>query len=293
MKDKKADNNVPQSKGKRIAKAILNTVINVLIVLVLITSVVVATLALTSKANNGVPSIFGFSFHTIQTGSMKGGNKNYEGGNYEPGDLVIGKVTNASPNDVYEVGDIVVYTLKDEEAPNGVRMITHRVVEREKNESGYYYYITKGDNNSLEDTGERYGSDIVAVCYDSDYHGAVLKGVGGAMDYIRTPGGFFVVVLIPMIIFFLYEIIRVVLNTMNYKKSKAAEDKESAEREKQEAVDAAVKAALEAQKNAQSDAPAPAPAEPAPSADMSPEELEEFRKFQEFKRRQKEQKEEE
>ena len=305
MKDKENDimTNVPEKKGTRIVKAILNTIINILIVLVLIVSLVVATLALTSKANDGVATIFGYSFHTIQTSSMEGGSDEYEGGDYYPGDLVIGRATGANPNEVYEVGDIIVYSAQDDDNPDAVQMIAHRIVARDE-ENGTYYYTTKGDNNDIEDTDAHTAAQILSVCYDHDYHGTVIKNVGGALDYIRTPQGFFVVVLIPMIIFFLYEIIRVVMNTLNYKKARSEEEKENAEREKQEAVDAAVAAVLEAQKAAQAVpaeatagegeqlavAPptdvvsAEAPAKAAP--EMSAEDYEEFKRFMAFKKAQ-------
>lgn len=290
-------------KGAKIALKIANIIINVLIVCVLIVSILIATLALTSKANDGVPSIFGYSFHTIMSDSMKGGSDKYSGGDFERGDLVIGKATKGNPNEVYEVGDIVVYTEKDDSTPDGVKFIAHRVIEVHPREyvsdgNGKYEYVTKGDNNADPDDKLVTASDIVAVCYDSDYHGKVLKGFGNFMNYIRSSNGFFLIVLLPMIIFFLYAIVRVVLNTLVYKKSKTEDEKEIAEREKQEAVDAAVKAALAAVgKNDEASADAaPAedakPAETAP-AEMTPEEYEEFKRFMAFKKAQKDEKPEE
>ena len=284
----------------KVVKKIGNVIINILIVMVLLVSVVIAALALTSKANGGVPSILGYSFHTIQTQSMEGGSEDFDGGDYLVGDLVIGKVTNSNPNEVYEVGDIVVYTKENEDAPNGVMMIVHRVIKREE-VGGAFAYVTKGDNNDIADDGQRSASDIVAVCYDRDYQGAVIKGFGSALDFIRTPTGFFFVVLVPMIIFFLYEIIRVVMNTLNYKKAKSEEEKENAEKEKQEAVQAAVAAALAAVKNEDEPKaePAPAaetapvaetpaaPAAPAAQPDMSAEQMEQFKQFLAFQEAQK------
>lgn len=314
MNDNNTKSKAPESKGIKVVKAIFNTIINVLIVIVLITSLLVAILALTSRANSGVASIFGYSFHTIQTSSMQGGSDEYEGGDYDPGDLVIGKATNNDADAVYEIGDIVVYSAgEDENTPDRVSMIAHRIVAREEDSDGKYIYTTKGDNNPVEDDATHYAYSIVSVCYSDDYHGAVIKGVGRAMDYIRTGEGFFFVVLLPMIIFFMYEIVRVVLNTLNYKKAKSDEDKEAAEREKQEAVEAAVRAALDARENeakqaeeeaaaAEDDgaaeaqaaeAPAETPAETPAESEISAEEYEEFKRFMAFKKAQEAKKEEE
>lgn len=300
-KDVKAD--LPeQKKGVKIALKVGNIIINTLIVLVLIMSLLIATLALTSKANDGVPQIFGFSFHTIMSPSMEGGSTEYEGGGYNVGDLVIGKVTNGNTNEIYEIGDIVVYTTEKDNTPDGVEMIVHRVIKREE-ENGHFVYTTKGDNNTEPDATRHLASDIVAVCYDHNYHGAVWRGFGSALNYIRSSEGFFLVVLLPMIIFFLYEIIRVVLNALNYKKSKSEEDKADLEREKQEAVEAAVKAALAAV--GKTDAPESAPADPAPAdepaeapaasdtpeksaaPEMTAEQLEQFKQFLAFQEAQK------
>ncbi len=283
------------SKGARVVKAVLNTIINILIVLVLITSILIAVLSLTSKANNGVATIFGYSFHTIQTPSMEGGNPNYPGGDYKVGDLVIGKEKGASDRE-YVKGDIISYRTEDDEGKTV--LICHRIVDVSEDGNAKRYQ-TKGDANEIADQGtpEDYihNYDITSLCYDADYHGAVLKGWGKPLDFIRQPTGFFFAVLLPMIIFFLYEIIRVVLNAMNYKKSKEEESKENAEKEKDEAVKAAVAAALAANGTTVSADSAAVKTDEKPaessSAQMSAEEMEQFRQFQEFQKMQKAQQE--
>lgn len=288
-KETKTQSQVP-SKGIRVVKVILNTIINILIVLVLVTSILIAVLSLSSKANNGVATIFGYTFHTIQSPSMEGGNPDFDGGDYKVGDLVIGKATDASAE--FELGDIVSYKTVNLETGEGV-LICHRIVDVFENE-GSLCYQTQGDANDNPDQhahGEYISAvSIKSVCYDADYHGAVLKGWGKTLDYIREPQGFFFAVLLPMIIFFMYEIVRVVINAMNYKKSKAESDKEDAEKEKQEAVKAAVAAALaEKEKQdsaAEADSDKSAGSAPAKESAVSDEELEEFRRFREFKKMQ-------
>ena len=266
------------SKGSRVVKAILNTIINILIVLVLVTSVLIAVLSLSSKANNGVATIFGYSFHTIQTASMVGGNPQYEGGDYQIGDLVIGKASGASDRD-YDIGDIISYRAQNDEGET--MLICHRIVDVQDTD-GFKAYQTQGDANEIPDQLDTadyiHNYDITSLCYDDEYHGKVLSGWGKPLDYIRQPQGFFFVVLLPMIIFFMYEIIRVVINAMNYKKTKEQEEKENAEKDKDDAVKAAVAAALAEKENDNAGAGAP--------AGMSPEELEQFRKFQEFQKMQ-------
>ncbi len=276
----KTQNRKP-SKGKKVVKVILNTIINILIVIVLITSVFIAVLSLTSKANNGVATIFGYSFHTIQTPSMDGGSPQYPGGDYKVGDLVIGKASGAQDRD-YMLGDIVAYRA---EAEDGSPMIIcHRIVGVSEG-NGVKSYQTQGDANDMPDQNavDNYihNYDITSLCYDAEYHGTVLSGWGKPLDFIRQPQGFFFVVLLPMIVFFMYEIIRVILNAMNYKKSKAEEEKENAEKEKDDAVKAAVAAAL-AEQNAGVLSEG--------TSGMSAEEMEQFRQFQAFQKMQNAQK---
>lgn len=270
------------SKGKRIVKGVVNTIINIMIVLVLITSILIAVLSLTSKSNNGVATIFGYSFHTIQTASMEGGNPKYPGGDYHVGDLVIGKEKGASDRD-YTDGDIISYRTQNDEGEDV--LICHRIIAV-ADDNGTQSYQTMGDANDAPDQYEKadyiHNYDIASVCYDADYHGAVLKGWGVPLDFIRQPQGFFFAVLLPMIIFFMYEIFRVVLNAMNYKKAKEEESKENAEKEKDDAVKAAVEAALAAKEANQTDAAADNA-----GSGMSAEEMEQFKQFQAFQKMQK------
>ena len=283
-----------KKKGVKIAKTILNVVINVMIVIVLIFSVLVATLALTSKSNDGVSNIFGYSFHSIMTDSMVGGNDKYEGGSYNVGDLVIGRVTNADVHAVYEVGDIVVFKTADPDRP----LLAHRIVSIGTNENGVRTYTTKGDNAPAIDPTPLVASSIYAVCYTSDYHGAVIPALGGVISKLQTSTGFFFFILLPMIIFFIYEIIRVVLNVIDFKNSKAKEEREQSEEDRKAEIDAAVKAALEAAGKTSGDAAeakdeaadeisaadGEAPAEKA--AELTPEQMEQFKQFLAFQKAQ-------
>ena len=109
--------------------------------------------------------------------------------------------------------------------------------------------------------------DIRSVYYTKGYEGKIIKGVGSVLDFLQSQKGFFLVVLLPMIIFFMYELIRVVMNAMNYKKAKADEEKD-------EAVKAAVAAALSEQQasdNKGSD----------PSKMLTPEQLEQLKQYME------------
>lgn len=275
----------PQSKAAKVIKAILNTIINIMIVCVLIISIVVAVLAITSKnSSNGLPNVFGYTLQYVQTNSMSTPSPDgYEGGCFTDEDVIIGRVYDIDNPIEFNVGDIITFKSKENDEDGNPRMITHRIVDKADVTSSYHTYQTWGDNREVAELPDQKEEkdyigdvDIVAYNYTADYHGAVLKGLAGFMRTLRSQAGFFGFILLPMIIFFIYAIIRVVISSMNYRKSKEEESKEDAEKEKEEAVKAAVAAAL-AEKGA-SAAPE--------SSGMSDEELEQFRQFQEFQKMQ-------
>nr|WP_316621393.1 hypothetical protein [uncultured Ruminococcus sp.] len=269
MENEKTQNR-PQSKGKKVFMKILNTLINIMIVIVLIVSLIIAAMALTSRAN-GISSFFGNTVQPIQSDSMKGGSSEYPSGDFAKGDLMIAKEVNEFGVE-YDLGDIVTFETKDE---SGNKMlIVHRIVDKITDANGTVRYQTKGDNvmfASVPDQSapEYYISamDIRSVYYTKGYEGKIIKGVGSVLDFLQSQKGFFLVVLLPMIIFFMYELIRVVMNAMNYKKAKADEEKE-------EAVKAAVAAALSEQQasdNKGSDL----------SKMLTPEQLEQLKQYME------------
>ncbi len=273
--------NAAPSKGKKVVKAIINTIINILIVLVLVVSLLIAVMALTSKSS-GISTIFGYTIQPIQSDSMKGASPDgYKGGDFAKGDLMIAKATNFDEKATYDVGDIITFKTKDTDGK--VVLISHRIVDVVKGQDGSSSYQTWGDNRTVAEIPDQqqaseylHASDIASLYYSDAYQGTILKGWGAPLDYLRSQQGFFFVVLLPMIIFFMYALVRVVLSATGYKKSKAEEDKK-------EAVDAAVAAALAQNQSGNTENAA---ASSAPSG-MSAEELEQFRQFQEFQKMQK------
>ncbi len=273
MKEQEKTQNKPRSKAAKVLMAILNTFINVLIVVVLIVSILIAVMALTSKANNGISTLFGYTIQPIQSDSMKGKSpEGYPGGDFGQGDLMIAKSTGFDTEAEYKVGDIITFRTKDT-STGEYMLIAHRIVDAVKNDSGMYTYQTQGDNRETSPVPDQteldkyiYAWDIGSVFYSDSYQGKILKGWGAPLDFLRSQQGFFFVVLLPMIIFFMYELIRVVMNMTSYRKAKAEEEKEAA-------VKAAVAEALDSkQSEGSSDLPNKLD-------DMTPEQLEQFKRF--------------
>lgn len=245
---------------KKVVKRIVNIVIDIIVVMILAVSVLIVTLSLTSNSS-GVPNIFGVAPLSVQTGSMED--------TLNPGDLIFSEVTN-DPSYEYEKGDIVTFPI----TVNGESVLnTHRIVEVIKDEN-ITYYRTQGDNketNPDPDEELQTSSTIVAK-----YTGAKIGGVGNILSFIRTQLGFFLCVLLPMIIFFIYEAIRVIFNIIAYNKEKALEQAKLAvdsaeltEEQKKRAIEEYLASVGENQDKAENEPEVQTPADGNSSADSS------------------------
>ena len=223
----------------KVLKKIVNVIIDIIVVLILLISATILTVTLTTNQDTGAPNVFGYTLNTIQSQSM------------EPvmhkGDLIIGKIVDENTPE-FKVGDIVIYTTTQEmdDGTSEYVLICHRVVKT-KEENGVTSYLTKGDNNEVSDlktVGWLTSDKIVGVYENSEYKGTLLKGVGSIYDYLKSFWGFFFVIVLPMILFFIYELIRVIMNMVAYTKEKAlvaateaAQSAELTEAQKQKAIE--------------------------------------------------------
>ena len=193
----------------KVAKKILNIIIDIIVVIILIISLLVVIMSLASK-NSGVPNLFGIAPLSVQSNSMES--------TIMENDLILCELRTEYAYDDYEVGDIVTFRQKIE----GEDVLnTHRIIEI-VNVNGMVYYKTQGDNkdtNPVPDEELKTANDIVAK-----YTGNKIGGVGAFFSFIRTQLGFFLVILLPMILFFVYEAVRVIMNIIAYNKEKAAEE---------------------------------------------------------------------
>lgn len=209
-------------------KKTLNIFVDIIMILILIMSVLVVVMSITTQSS-GVSNIFGIAPISVVTESMED--------TLMVNDLIFSKTAD-SYEDVFKVGDIVTFY---QEIDGENRLNTHRIVEIVKDE-GLTYYKTQGDNkktNPVPDEELKTSDQILAI-----YTGNKISGIGAFFSFIRTQLGFFLVVLLPMIIFFVYEAIRVIMNIIAYNKAKAVEAAEEAvanseltEEQKQRAIE--------------------------------------------------------
>lgn len=112
-------------------------------------------------------------------------------------------------NDGYKVGDII--TFKSNDINYQDLMVTHRIVNKENISYKNSKYTTKGDNNNSVDPNSVQTNAI---------HGRVLlkiPKVGYIKDFFSNPINYFICLLIPTIIFILYDLGRVLISVYKRK----------------------------------------------------------------------------
>ena len=133
------------SKGtKRVVKIITNLVFYLVIISVLAGSIIFASSSSPDK------SVFGYRFYNVLTPSMSPV--------YDPGDLIIVKLTNAE--DV-QVDDVITFT----PGKDGTSYLTHRVIEKieDYDGSGRPAFRTQGDANESPDSFVVRAEQVIGV----------------------------------------------------------------------------------------------------------------------------------
>lgn len=205
------------SKAKKIVSIVLNSLVWVFLVFAILVTIV--TFA-SQNAKDGVPSVFGKSIVSIQSDSMKSDKKE----SFKTGDLIIIEKVSTSQALELKEGDIITYRAPidiDKDGKTG-DINTHRIFSVRVDDGGIVWFTTKGDNpetNFSEDNYELRYTDVIGV-----YDGDKLAGIGGVLDFLRSSLGFFLIIVLPMALFFFYEVYNLIKLIMAHKISKAKSD---------------------------------------------------------------------
>lgn len=186
---KTANENVEKvEKKQRKPRKVLNTIINVVLIIAIIVAGVATYVSFVSSSGQGAPNVFGLRLLSIQTNSMAD--------TLLPGDLVVSTGVK-DPADL-RPGDIITYWT----VINGERVLnTHRIINIYDG-GDYLIFETQGDNNTTVDPLTVHESEIIGKY---SFH---ISGVGKVFDYLQTPTGFLIVVVVPVFIFFIYHLVQ-------------------------------------------------------------------------------------
>ncbi|MCR3905609.1 MAG: signal peptidase I [Tenericutes bacterium] len=195
---------------KRVFKIVLNTIFYGMIALLIGFSI--ANMQIKSEDN--IANIFGTGFLSVQSDSMEGDLKD----SFFKGDMVFVSMLDQQSRTELQVGDIVTYFDTNIRAFNTHRIIEVIVIEDQ------LYYLTKGDNTP-DDDGLLHSNQALAVYQSS------ISGLGNALDYLQTPSGFALFVILPVVLILVFEGVVLVKNIMALNHAKL-EDQYTTEKEK-------------------------------------------------------------
>ena len=132
------------------------------------------------RFSNNELSLFNFRIFTVISGSMEP--------KYKIGDVLISVETD--PKDI-KVGDVISYHGEKRDVKG--KVVTHQVIDIEKDESGKYYFHTKGicENCLVEDP----------VVEESQVYGVVkykVKTLSAIYKVVGTKVGLFFFIILPL-----------------------------------------------------------------------------------------------
>lgn len=186
---------------KKVLPKIGTALVDIIIVILVLLSIIISISAFTARANNGVPDLFGYSPFSVQTDSMQP--------TISKGDYIFVEKCDAES---LKIGDVVTYhTIID-----GERVInTHRVVDVIKT-GDMLQYQTQGDNretNPEPDENLLSPGDVIGK-----YNGTRIPVMGTVIDFLSTQLGFFLVILLPVLLFTIYRAYKLISVIMYNKK---------------------------------------------------------------------------
>ena len=188
-------------------KKVLKVAVEVLVWVLLILAFLVTVTVLSSTKNEGVPRLLGYTPMNVKSDSMKP--------TFNKGDLIIVHKV----DDLYDlkVDDVITfYTFVD-----GQRIInTHRIVKIEDKDNTRSF-ITRGDNNPVDDEIPVEATDIIG-----EWNGTSIGKIGAALDFVQTQNGFFICIIIPIAIIFLFELYKFIITLIEVKSSGVSEEDE-------------------------------------------------------------------
>ena len=196
-------------KTKKIVGIIVNTVIWIIVVF----SLLITVLVFSAQGNeDGVPSIFGKSLVTIESNSMEP--------TYKTGTMVFMTKISDEEKMNLQPGTIITYRAPIDINNNGIvgdDLNTHRIVSVDVNTKTVK---TQGDNKVTNPTEDNYTvsfNDIIGTCTEK----GKLGGVGNVIDFLRSSLGFFLCIVLPLILFFLYELYNFITILVTERQKKA------------------------------------------------------------------------
>lgn len=218
-KSKKKEKPVLSKKEKN--RKIANTIVNTVLIVAIVLAAICTYMSFVATSGSGVPSFFGIRLLTVQTDSMMD--------TLMPGDLIVDTPVKDAKD--LRQNDIITYWT----IIGGERVLnTHRIVNIYDG-GEFCIFETQGDNNTIADPLTVHENEIVGKYLFR------IPGVGKVIDYMQSPLGFFLVVVLPVLIFFIYHLIQFFRVLFEYQNVKALIKYEQERGANEDIIEATVK----------------------------------------------------
>ena len=196
----------------KILKRAGTVVLSVILWAIILVAALYAFTTMATRDNQNVANIFGYTPLTVQSDSMVP--------TFAAGDLIF--IKKCDPATLKE-GDIICFhTIID----NEYALNTHRIQSIAENGEARSYTTVGDNNNGVADQHIISDGDIVGK-----YVGHI-SGAGKLMNFLSSSTGFLLVIVLPMLIFFIYQVYNLIMISIRLKKAVAVENaKEQTEAE--------------------------------------------------------------
>ena len=185
-------------------KRVGTIIISVLLWLVILVAALYAFTTMATKDNQNVANLFGYTPLVVESNSMSP--------TFKKDDLIFVKKCDTSK---LEEGDIICFhTIID----NEYALNTHRIQSIAENGEARGYTTVGDNNNGVADQHIISDGDIVGK-----YVGHI-SGAGKLMNFLSSSTGFLLVIVLPMLIFFIYQVYNLIMISIRLKKAVAVEN---------------------------------------------------------------------
>ena len=183
---------------------IIKTVFVWLVVLAAV-SMMIFTIVSVNTFDRNDRSLFGYKMYIVNSDSMSATD-------FDAGDLIF--VKEVDPSKLKE-GDIISY--QSQNPDNYGATITHKIRAKTTDENGNPGFITYGTTTGTDD------ETVVTYPFILGKYQTALPGVGRFFQFLKTPQGYIVCILIPFLLLIIYQGLNCVKIFKMYKAEQMAE----------------------------------------------------------------------
>ncbi len=224
------------------------------IVVVIAVLMMIFTIVSVNTFDRNDRSIFGFRCYTILSDSMSATD-------FDAGDLIL--VKEVDPTTLKE-GDIIAYQSQAPE--NYGATVTHKIRAKATDANGNPGFITYGTTTGVDD------EVVVTYPFILGKYEVAIPNVGTFFQFLKTPQGYIVCILIPFLLLIIYQGLNCVKIFKMYKTEQMAElqaEKDALEAQRKQSEDMMAQLLAMQQQMAAQNQSAAAPAGTADQPDMA------------------------